>query len=311
VARDEKTPQEARFWAEFHRALDAAGKPSLAKISRDATEKLDRDLPVTTLREWVKKERLPRNSDMLLLMMQVINARNQCDWEELRDRAQIARDNQARAVTSPDRTKTPPADVGEHPPWGQPDPTPPAKNGGTPPRRVIWRWAAAGAAVVVVVATVAIVLIASDDPGSLRAAGTATPTEESRGNVPCRRPDGADREPPAPATPPTAYAKGGTGRVELIQRRSELVVFDNLADGCAIIVTAKADGATIGPWASTLGKTGRVKKGRPPTPPKHIITAWPEGTRTVEFRVCFGEVIDSEIIFEETDCGAWVSTRLD
>jgi hypothetical protein len=165
---------------------------------------------------------------------------------------------------------------------------------------------------VVVVVVVTIVLISSDDPGSVQASETATPTKESRGkNVPCRHPNDADQEPKAPgATPPTAYAKGGTGSVELIRHQRQLIVFDRLSDGCSIIVTAKADGAETGTWASTLGKTGKIKKGLP-TPPKVIPDGWPEGSQRIEFRACYGEVVGGEIVFEESACGDWVIARLD
>jgi hypothetical protein len=328
------TDAEREFWEEFDRALQRAGNPSAAKISRDiAATVLDKDVSESTLRDWIRYRRLPRTADKLMIMMRVIGAEHRRDWTALLERAQNARAHAAANPPEEGAPETAPPDQLSAPEPAQSDqPTQGASGQAdelaevvTPPpetasrrRRTIWWWTG-GLTVAAVAATAGFVFGRPDGADHGRATPSTAdavepPMDTSKRGVPCRRSGdqvGAPESSPSasPEPRPTAYANGGAGRAELVREQRQFVLTDDLGDGCSTILTVKADGAEMGPWANSWGKTGKVKNGRT-IPPKPIDAPWLDRTRQVGFRVCVGEVVDGEIVFQETDCGHWVTMRL-
>jgi hypothetical protein len=106
----------------------------------------------------------------------------------------------------------------------------------------------------------------------------------------------------------TAYAPSGAGYAELFAEQRHIAVVDESGDGCSVILTALADGEQVGPWANAEGRTGKLRNGTP-NPPKIVDLPWWDTVRRLEFRACFGEVLNGRPTFREADCGAWVTVN--
>ncbi|MFD1146462.1 hypothetical protein [Saccharothrix hoggarensis] len=257
--------------------------------------------------------------DSLLLLMRVLGAERQCDWEALLDRANAAKRRSAPAtrpavasetVTTPEEKTTPESevapDLGRRSRWRS--------------RGVRW-WAGGGAAAAVIAALVALfaaggwrtITGSSESSATVStSSGDTGVTGAERRGVPCWRTTSTAPAPSSPASSaqpsprPKAYAPGGAGDAELVLDQRHIVVVDGSADGCAVVLSVRADGSEVGPWANAEGKTGRIKDGAP-IPPKIVELPWLDTVRRLEFRACFGEVVDKRPVFRETDCGAWVA----
>ncbi|WP_158846684.1 hypothetical protein [Saccharothrix deserti] len=322
---------EQEFWDQFDRAFRRAGSPPFKRISKEALEKYDIDIPESTVREWVSNRRLPRAPDKLVPVMRVLGAEQQCDWVGLLDRANTARRLSDRPAGAPPDTDAPPETTAPPQVPATTDTTAttstPATSDATgpmPPRgRRITGWLAAGVAAAV---TMVVFVLASsgeqDAPhdGSTASAtvtgtsdgrGASTqPTKDEDGGVPCRPPASSGfLVPTAQASPrPTAYAPGGAGHAELVLDQRRVVLTDDLGDGCSIILTVRADGAEAGTWPNSAGRTGKIKDGVP-IPPKTIDLPWLDTARRIDFRVCVGEVVNRKPVFREDDCGPWVTAN--
>ncbi|MEV1118849.1 hypothetical protein AB0I91_27600 [Actinosynnema sp. NPDC049800] len=314
---------EQEFWDEFDRAFRRAGSPSFKRISKDALEKYDVEVSESSVREWVSNRRLPRAPDKLLVVMRVLGAERQCDWVGLLDRANTARRLSGRSASAmPDVDGDAQAETGalRQETTGTAATTSAAAAGSVLSRgRRIGGWLTGGAAVAAVI-TLVVVFALSGEQGGSTTAGTGSgaergastgPTKNAEDGVPCRPPASSSfLAPSASASPrPTAYAPGGAGRAELVVDQRQVVLTDDLGDGCSVILTVRADGAEAGTWPNSAGRTGKIKNGTP-IPPKTIDLPWLDTARRVDFRVCVGEVVDRKPVFREDDCGPWVTQNL-
>ncbi|MEU4449616.1 hypothetical protein AB0K14_06655 [Actinosynnema sp. NPDC050801] len=336
AAEDHNQGAVGVFWESF----DAAWRDTGSRLAEEISAQLQRDrnygLSASTIRGWLKHERLPRNEDDFAEMCLLLVGRTRTEELVALLRAARRADRKRGDRTPPDSPPPdiPPPDVPSpdaplpvrpspvppspvSPPSDAPSPVsplpvPPSPVSAPPDgpgepavvrrrlSRFVRPWHAAAAAVVLLGALIWLAVSSGDPSGT--------------GSTPGRSPDpagsgaSADDDPPCPT--PTVEATSRNGKrahATFCADRVEFLLFDDNPDGKSAILVVRVNGEEWPAWFNSCRHATRSPDGSQVTvnPPQRIPVSFrPEDV--AEFRVCVGDR-NREKTYPEDTCGAWTS----
>ena len=278
----------AAFWDGFDSAWHDSGVSSAEEVSDQLLQKANYHVPSSTIRGWLKHERLPRKDDQFFEVCRLLVDRGRTD--ELMDLLRTARRARAQPAAAPE----------DPPPAAAPAPAQfDAESGASGVGRRLPRRLTA-----IVIGAVAVLA----GLGVLLFTGAAPPTPNPA------PPDGATPAASAVPAPDIAPCPTDTVRAESKKQRAsatfcadrqEFLLSDDRLDGKSAVLVVRVNQAEWPAWFNSNRYATRSPDGSQLTqnPPQRIPVSF-GATDAADFRVCVADY-NVELTYPDTTCGEW------